>query len=128
MADITIDVRDNDVGEVKATLELELEETTSEVEEVIGKYALLIARDAKKNAPVDTGRLRASIRADLEETAARIMAGGSFAGSSVVYAAVQEFGNKEGGIEGKKYMTRAMKKHEDDFKRDLREALEDFGS
>jgi len=128
MAEIQVDIDENDVGEVSATLQLEAETVTSRLEEVIAKYSLLIARDAKKNAPVDTGRLRASIIPVLENLTAEIVAGGKeIVGTNVDYAAVQEFGNKEGGITGKKYMTKAFKKHRDDFEKEVQAALAAMG-
>lgn len=123
-AEFTVDIDSNDVGEVVANLELEADATTAEAEKIIARYALLISRDAKRNAPVDTGRLRASIIPEIEDLEATVQAGGSeIVGTNVDYAAVQEFGNKEGGIEGSKYMTKAWNKNKEDFRNELKDAM-----
>lgn len=128
-AQFTVDIDKNDLGEVEATLELEAKETTSQAERIIAKHALLITRDAKRNAPVDTGRLRASIIPEIDDLEATVEAGGSeIVGTNVDYAAVQEFGNLEGGIEGSKYMTRAWNANKDDFEKEIKSALGSFGT
>lgn len=57
---------------------------------VIRKYALKIERTAKRLAPVDTGRLRSSIRTELEDLAATIL-------TDVHYAPFQELGTGRRG-------------------------------
>lgn len=55
------------------------------------KATLGVTRDAKKNAPVDTGRLRASIMPGVQirnETVEGVV------GSNVVYAPIMEYGHK----------------------------------
>ena len=47
--------------------------------------ALGVERDAKKKAPVDTGRLRSSLTHEVEDTLARV-------GTDVEYAAFMEYG------------------------------------
>lgn len=106
---------------VMTNLQAEIEQMGQDVEDVIHTYALKIARDAKRNAPVDTGRLRASITPVLEDLAARVIAGGAIDGAHVDYAAAQEFGTDV--MPGKHYMRRALKKHKSDFQRDIRAAL-----
>ena len=127
MANFQIDVDETDIGEVKANLQLQVEGTESAIEKVIARFALKITRDAKRNAPVDTGRLRASITPVLENLAARVIAGGEIAGARVDYAASQEFGSSAEGVRGKRYMTRAYKKHKDEFKREIRRVSGLFG-
>jgi HK97 gp10 family phage protein len=51
---------------------------------------LIVQRDAVKNAPVDTGRLRASITSDVRLEGRRDVVG--VVGSNVVYAPYMEFG------------------------------------
>jgi phage gpG-like protein len=128
MAKFKVDVDETDLGEVKANLTLQVEGTAAAVEKVIARFALKIARDAKRNAPVDTGRLRASIQPVLEKLAARVVAGGEITGANVDYAAAQEFGSKSQGIKAKKYMTKAWKKHKDDFERRIKEVTGLFGT
>ncbi len=127
MGSFSVDVDGSDLGDVTATLQFEADEATGKLEKIIAKYTLLIVRDAKRNAPVDTGRLRASIRPVLEDLAATITAGGDIAGTNVKYAAAQEFGTED-GVPATKYLTRAYKKHKDNFESDVKDALSDFGS
>ena len=127
MGSFNVEVDGSDLGDVTATLEFEADKATGELERIIAKYTLLIVRDAKRNVTVDTGRLRASIRPVLEDLAATITAGGDIAGTNVKYAAAQEFGTQN-GVPATKYMTKAWKKHKDDFESDVKDALSDFGS
>jgi HK97 gp10 family phage protein len=53
------------------------------------KACLLVERDAKINAPVDTGRLRSSITNRLEIEEGQLV---GIIGTNVEYAAYQEFG------------------------------------
>ena len=55
----------------------------------IGKAAMLVVRSARKNAPVDTGRLRASIVPEIRVRDKLIM---GIVGSNVKYAPYQEMG------------------------------------
>src|SRR5512139_3059740 len=65
---------------------------------------LVIQRDAKINAPVDTGRLRASITPSVQEMSNEVQ---GIVGSNVVYAPYQEFGTRR-GLKGKRYLQRAF--------------------
>jgi len=56
---------------------------------------LLVQRKARQNAPVDTGRLRASINPEIRMDANDVQ---GVVGSNVVYAPDQEFGTKPHGI------------------------------
>ena len=69
----------------------------------IAKAVLLVQRSAKKNAPVDTSRLRASITPDIvtRDTVIR-----GVVGSNVSYAPFQEFGTRF--MKGKRYLQRAL--------------------
>ena len=69
----------------------------------IAKAVLLVQRSAKKNAPVDTGRLRASITPDIV-TRDTVVKG--LVGSNVEYAGFQEFGTRF--MKGKHYLQRAL--------------------
>ena len=63
-------------------------EIKSKLEKNMEKACLIVERDAKINAPVDTGRLRASITHEVEvteEITGRV-------GTNVKYAPYQEFG------------------------------------
>lgn len=58
------------------------------------KATLIVEADAKRNAPVDTGRLRASIVSEVrvESSAAKTVQG--VVGSNVSYAAAMELGSR----------------------------------
>lgn len=97
---------------------------------VIREYAVKIEREAKLRAPVDTGRLRSSIRHRLKELAAEVL-------TDVEYAPFQEFGTgKRGrsagidtpegysyghsaGISPNSFLRPALERHRAAFKRDL---------
>jgi len=64
-------------------------EIEAKLEKNMLKACLLVERDAKKNAPVDTGRLRASITHELETEKDELI---GIVGTNVVYAKYQEFG------------------------------------
>ncbi len=69
-----------------------LKEISAQLKSGMTKACLLVERDAKINAPVDTGRLRASItnRLDVEENQ---LVG--IVGTNVSYASFQEFGTSK---------------------------------
>lgn len=68
-----------------------------------------IARNARNNAPVDTGALRSSIRvAEQNPTTVLVLAGGSVGGRRIDYALRREFENNL-HPDTKHYMTRAVK-------------------
>ncbi|KPJ77284.1 MAG: hypothetical protein AMJ81_00035 [Phycisphaerae bacterium SM23_33] len=70
---------------------------------------LLVERHAKINAPVDTGRLRASITPEVRQQSNTVQ---GVVGSNVVYAPFQELGwttAKGTKVPGKKYLERALK-------------------
>ena len=71
---------------------------------------------AKKNAPVDTGRLRNSITHQEGDTYSAI-------GSNVEYAAAQELGTSR-GIRGKHYLKNAVSNHTDEFKKIVKNSFE----
>lgn len=72
-----------------------LEQTTSDLggRPLVNAYqraTLLIAREAKINAPVDTGRLRSSITTQVENVRGNRIRG--IVGTNVIYAPYMEFG------------------------------------
>jgi HK97 gp10 family phage protein len=69
-----------------------LKEISTQLKQGMTKACLLVERDAKINAPVDTGRLRASItnRLDIEDN---LLVG--IIGTNVSYASFQEFGTSK---------------------------------
>lgn len=68
-----------------------------------------IAKQARDNAPVDTGALKGSIRvAEQSPTSVLVLAGGNAGGKSVPYALRREFENNL-HPDKKHYMERAVK-------------------
>jgi len=59
--------------------------------QVMKKATLLVARAAKQNAPVDTGRLRASITPEIRRTTREVQ---GVVGSNVKYAPFVELGTR----------------------------------
>lgn len=71
-----------------------------------------IGNQARRNAPYLTGALANSIRVEENAGEVEVIAGGTYAGRSIPYAAIQEFGGYAGRnlsvhITGKHYMERA---------------------
>jgi HK97 gp10 family phage protein len=96
--------------EIKGLLETQrkLEQTVrdlrgSEFLQGMRNAVLLVERDAKINAPVDTGRLRASITPEIRQSGTMTT---GVVGSNVIYAAAQEFGTPH--MVGKFYLQRAL--------------------
>ena len=73
-----------------------------------------VQRSARENAPVDTGRLRASIAYRVESLAAGVR---GIVGSAVHYAHFQEFGTKY--FTGRRYLRRAIDANMDAVVADL---------
>lgn len=118
---ITLSIPEKDIEKMmKSVLEIK-GEVTKEMAGVINQGMLAIETRAKEFAPVDTGRLRASIHAvpygkadsyqyefgDGTLDVARNNEGKpvAFVGTNVEYAQAQEFG--ETGTRAKKFLTRA---------------------
>lgn len=87
------------------------------VQEVVDRYAEIIAREAKGLAPVDSGTLRASIRYELYELAARVLA-------ATPYAAAVELGRTDNpNYPVQPFLAPALEIHRTAFERDLESAL-----
>ena len=76
------------------------------------RMAYDIGNQARRNAPYKTGALSNSIRVEESGDFVEVIAGGSYAGRNIPYAAIQEFGgyagrNHSAYIKGKHYMERA---------------------
>lgn len=91
----------------------------NEVAELVGTTALKIERDAKWNAPVDTGRLEASITADIDEssrgTSAEVY-------TDVEYALSVELGSSSQGAQP--FMIPAYNKHSKGFDKQIKAIAE----
>lgn len=76
------------------------------------RMAFDIGNQARRNAPYKTGALSNSIRVQEKGNEVEVIAGGSYAGRNIPYAAIQEFGgyagrNHSSRITGTHYMERA---------------------
>lgn len=109
-------------------------EIKSDVRVVIRKYTLIIERTAKKLAPVDTGRLRSSIRGVLRGMVGEVL-------TDVEYAPFQEFGTgrrgamsgtetpsgyeygPSAGIAPNSFLRPALERHAQDFVREVRDVI-----
>jgi HK97 gp10 family phage protein len=102
------------INKVLSELALMEARVQSAAQSVIATYAFRIERTAKRLAPVDTGRLRASITTELKRLAAEV-------GTDVEYAPYQEFGTYK--MDANPYLRPALNKHKDDFIRSLKSAI-----
>ncbi|NIQ88964.1 MAG: HK97 gp10 family phage protein [Deltaproteobacteria bacterium] len=75
----------------------------------MAKATLLVQRDGRRNAPVDTGRLRSSITPEVVMQG-QIVQG--IVGSNVEYAPYQEFGTRR-GVPARRYLQRALEANAD---------------
>lgn len=76
------------------------------------RMAYDIGNQARRNAPYKTGALSNSIRIEENAGEVEVIAGGSYAGRNIPYAAIQEFGGYAGRnhsvrIKGRHYMEKA---------------------
>ena len=83
---------------------------------------LLVQRGARINAPVDTGRLRASITPEIRQSGNDIL---GVVGSNVLYAPYQEFGTRR-GIRPRLYLTRAFQSSEQAIVARFNRAMEEI--
>ncbi len=83
----------------------------------------IVEREAKHRAPVDTGRLRASITNDVREMGSEIQ---GVVGSNVLYAPYQEFGTRY--MEGRFYITHSIEAKESEIADRLLMALDDVAA
>lgn len=105
MATAAIRVEIKGLKEVQKKLEQVAKDVTgTPMRDAMRDATLLVVRSAKINAPVDTGRLRASIVPEV-----RVMTGTvqGIVGSNVVYAPFQEFKGRD-KPQGRFYLRRAI--------------------
>ena len=87
------------------------------LEKALDKAAMLVERDAKYQVRVDTGRLRSSINV-IPEPLKR------YIGTSVIYAAAQEFGRPDLSKYGyTPYLRPALRKNQAKIQQLIKEAL-----
>lgn len=89
-----------------------IESTKEKALKGLVRMAYDIGNQARRNAPYKTGALANSIRVESNGDEISVIAGGSYAGRNIPYAAIQEFGGYAGRnlsvrITGKHYMERA---------------------
>jgi HK97 gp10 family phage protein len=92
----------------------------TDMERAMQQAVMLVMRDAKVLAPVDTGRLRASIVPDVQVVEGDIVQG--VVGSNVEYAPFVEYGTRKMG--GRPYIGKAFALNRDRIKRLLGEVVE----
>ncbi len=102
MADIDIEVKG--LKETRRKMEQMIRDVHgTPILNAMRDVTLMVTRGAKINAPVDTGRLRASITPEIRATSNEVV---GVVGSNVVYAPFQEFGTRY--MKGRFYLTRAF--------------------
>ena len=105
MSEVRLDVRG--LKEVQAEMERVARDLAGgPMVDAMRDATLLVQRDAKINAPVDTGRLRASITPEVRPFGDTIQ---GVVGSNVEYAPYQELGTKH--MEGRFYLRRALEQN-----------------
>jgi len=102
-----------------ATFKALYDKAQNAVEEAVYKGALRVERDAKINAPVDTGRLRASISSRLNNSDKTHVY--SEAGTSISYGKFLEFGTSKQPAQP--FLFPAYNKNKSKIKNDIASAL-----
>lgn len=88
-----------DLGDLEQKLAASVEDSAARLAQGVKQAGELIAGEARKRAPVDTGRLRSSIRSTTTEEEGEIVAK---IGTNVDYAIHVEYGHRTRG--GKSYV------------------------
>lgn len=89
------------------------------LENAMRQAVLLIEADAKVNAPVDTGRLRASIASEVSQRGSKTI---GRVGSNLVYSKFVERGTRH--MEGQFYLSNAVESNIDEIEELFAEALD----
>lgn len=79
-----------------------------EVRAVLTMLALRVEREARRRAPIDTGRLRNSITHRVFTTLGSNPQAVAEVGTNVEYAAVQEFGTRDGTVPPTRFLAAAL--------------------
>lgn len=87
------------------------------IEEIVKETAFNVEREAKKNAPVDTGRLRGSITTKLDKLEAEV-------GTNVKYASFVEYGTSRQAA--KPFMSTARISVENDLDKIVAKGVRDY--
>jgi len=114
--------------EVKGLKELQRDMTKAvagirgrKIHEAMRSATLLVMRDARRNAPVDTGRLRASIMPEVRQVAGEVQ---GIIWTDVEYAAYQEWGTAY--VPARLYMTHAVEDNYEKVEKILGQAVIDI--
>lgn len=110
-------------GKSPEELEDRLEElqrrVRSDLEDAMQQAVLMVEADAKRNAPVDTGRLRADINSAVERVAEYVVHG--YVGNNVDYAIYVELEIQK---EGLAYLQPALEENREDIIELFEDAIE----
>lgn len=93
-----------------------------EVKDIVKHHSYQIVATAKNLCPVDTGHLRRSIDADIQDSETSIKA---TIGTNVHYAEAVEFGTSR--MPSRPYLTPAYLRQKAKFESDMRDALNGVG-
>ena len=109
MARSDMSVEIEGLAELQAALKKFPDEFKRASEQVLGQPLALLTREAKSEAPVDTGRLRSSIASQIVRGPGSQIVGK--VGTNVEYAIHQEYGTRY--QPGKPFLRPALAKHKD---------------
>lgn len=118
MATPTIEINLKEVEALVKKIASYGEEMQRWVADEVAYTALMIESDAKKAAPVRTGRLRASITSIIDKESLSAVVG-----TAVEYAPIVEYGSKALNRRAKPYLYPAYLKHASEFVNRLRDAI-----
>lgn len=122
---ITIRISPVEIAKLKLAMDTFGKKVSDAQAKVVAKYTLLVEAEAKRRAPVATGRLRASIHHILSRAGSnavqRITQG--FVRDGVDYGIHQEYGTRFHGAQP--FLRPALLKYQDAFIKELKEAIED---
>ena len=97
-----------------------VKEYNTAVEQAVKEAVLIIEADAKRNAPVDTGRLRASITNEVRKIANAVLEGR--VGTNIRYGYFQEIGTSK--MDPQPYLRPALRNNFEQIVSIIQEAIE----
>jgi len=110
MTNVSVGFTDQSINALLKNIKWYEAEVEKRATRVVARFALKIERDAKRNAPVDTGRLRAEIHHILQGLAAAVI-------SSVDYSVAVHEGTSR--MAGRPYLLNAFESNRKAFHDDL---------
>ena len=99
-----------------------VKEYNTAIEQAMKEAVLIVEADAKRNAPVDTGRLRASITNEVRKIAGAVLEGR--VGTNVDYARFVELGTSKEKYPTQPYLRPALRNNFDKIVAIIQEAIE----